>query len=500
MDSKAILHRFFTLLEARPAVGGLEVSDAALRFVASGVGPALSVRLEPGIFVGGKVADEAAFLKALLTLREQILGRHVRDTARLDVVVSLSSAHIYSQVFALPFLEGEKLEKAVDLNLKMALPGGSLESYSGWQILAHNVDSGRIEILAAFLEKRIADDLTALLRRAHFSVLAIESRALSLARLAKQATSGPDTRLPTIIVSADTSGLDVIIVRDGNPQFDYFNSWKDLQEEKKEMTLENFRLVIIRSVTQIINFYSAHWKEPLGMILVSATGMQAEIVQTISANFSTKVQELVPLVSPPLTSEWFVALGAAFRGRQPRREDVELSLLGVAAREEFRREQIDNFLSFWRLLIPLALGVLLAAFLGAWFFLSNNRRSVEAQAVFRISPEAAQEIKNLQQEAQSFNDSVSYIAAANALASPKAPILTKIMEITARRNITIGHLQITGPGTPVILSGSASSEGAILAFKNELAVTPGIKNVVLSLTDIQNQGDHFSFSTTFIAS
>ncbi len=498
MSFKINAHTLLALLEARPVVGGLEVSDVMLRFVASASPVAASVRLEPGIVAEGRILDPVAFGKALIALRAQILGPRPRKSARINVVVSLSSVRIYSQVFALPFLEGENLEKAVELNLKMALPGGAVESYSGWQVLTRGAEGGRIEILAAFLDKGIADDLTQILRQNGFSVLAIESRALALARLARQSPQ-VDSKAPAIVVSADASGLDVIIVRAGNLQFNYFNSWKDLQNGERQMTLETFRAAIVRSVTQILNFYTSHWKEPVGDILVAATGMRDEIIAAVTGGFSAKARELVPLTSPPLTADWFVALGSALRGRLPRRNDSELSLLGINAREEFRREQVDHFLSFWRLLAPLALGVLAMAFFAAWLFLIKMQGSVERQAVFRISPGAAQEIKTLRSEAQAFNESLALITAVNAEASPKASLLRKLFEITGRRGIAITRLQVAGSGGPVSLSGSAPSEDVILGFKNELNITPGIRNVALALTDIQNQGDHYSFSLSFVA-
>jgi hypothetical protein len=77
--------------------------------------------------------------------------------------------------------------------------------------------------------------------------------------------------------------------------------------------------------------------------------------------------------------------------------------------------------------------------------------------------------------------------------------LAQVLEITSRRGITINHLQFAERGTTIVLSGTAPSEDSILSFKNELAITKGIKNVELSLTDIRNEGDHYSFSVSFVA-
>ena len=42
----------------------------------------------------------------------------------MNVVVSLSSVNMYSQVFTLPVMEGKGLAAAVDLNVRNGFPGG----------------------------------------------------------------------------------------------------------------------------------------------------------------------------------------------------------------------------------------------------------------------------------------------------------------------------------------------------------------------------------------
>jgi hypothetical protein len=467
--------------------------------VASGSSFAASVRLGPGVMSAGRIEDPAAFGAALRELRSRILGRRARSSARVNVVVSLSSLHIYSQVFALPFLEGESLEKAVALNLKMALPGGSENFYAGWQVLTRNSSSGRVEILSAFLDKGTADDLVAALRAGGFSLFAIESKAISLARVTRQA-SGFDPHAASVVVAADTEGLDVLIVRNGYLQFDYFNTWKDLQGDAKSITLESFQAMVVRSVSQIQNFYNSHWKEPLGDIFVGATGMQQEIMSVIGSDFGGKARELVPLTSPPLTPEWFIAFGGALRGRLPRKDDSELSLLGIDAQAQYHEEQIEHFLSFWRLLVPLALGVLLIVFAGAIFFVGRVNSSLQQQGLLRLDPAQAREIESLKEQAREFNRSIELVEAVNAAAERKAPLLGKLLEIASRRGITINRLAIGGPSDRIALTGTAGSDKAISELKEELKITPGFKDVDLPLTDIRKNGSTYTFSISFLAS
>lgn len=495
MNYRDVLHKVLSFLEAKPIVGGLDVSDSALHFVASASNFTASVRLMPDTMLQGRIQDENAFLEALQDLRRQILGRRAKTRMRINAVVSLSSVHIYTQVFSLPSLGGESLNKAVELNLKMALPGDTA-TYSGWEVLSDRGEIGKVEILSAFLDKSIADDLVKLLEKANFSTIAIESRGMSVARILKN-SPGVDLRVPTIVVSADTSGLDVIIVRDGHLQFDYFNSWKDLQAEDKEISMENFHSIVTRSVNQVLNFYNAHWKDPVGAVLVAATGMKNEVITAINNNFGSKVRELPSPSSPPVTPEWFAALGGALRGRMPRRDDAELSLLGIAARAKFQREQVDHFLYFWRTLIPASFSVLLIILAASWLFLNSVQNSLESQSALRLSPAQNKEIDNFKAQATAFNQAVGYIKYIADSSHPKAPLLTKILDITGRHDITVNRLTFSNPGAQASFSGTAKSENDIKSFKNELSITPGISNVNLPITNIQKTGDIYTFSVTF---
>jgi Tfp pilus assembly protein PilN len=497
MNARDFLHKVFSFLEVQSLVGGLEISDTALRFVASGSTFATSVRLAPGILSGGRIQDEAAFVAALSELRRQILGKKAGTQARVNAVVVLSSIPIYSQVFALPLLKGDELDKAVDLNLKMAMPGGREQSNAGWQMLSENPSSGKVDILSAFLDKNAAEEVTAALRKMNFTVLAIESRALALARLTRFEAAGFDENVPSLVVAADADGLDVLILRHGNLHFDYFQSWKDLKGDIKEITTDDFNAMVVRGVNQILNFYNAHWKDPIGRIFVAATGMESEVIAAITKNFETPTTPLAPMVSPPITAEWFTAFGAALRGRMPRRDDKEVSLLGINAQEEYRREVADHFLGFWRVLAPVALLMLIAIIGGAILLLGRVRTSLASQAVLRLDPTQSREIDTLKMKVQAFNTEINLIAGINAASHPKSVLLGKILDIALRRNITIGRISIADPGTPITLTGTATSENDIRGFKDELVITQGIQNVNLPFTQIRKDGAIYSFSITF---
>jgi hypothetical protein len=455
----------------------------------------------PGTMNEGRIENKQEFVEALRSLRAEILGPKAKRASPINVVVSLSSVNVYTQVFNLPFIEGENLEKAIQLNIQMASPTGAAESYAGWQtVRSQDEHNMHLEVVTAFLHKGVADELTAALNAGGFLPIALESRALSFARLIKERAAGVDSTKSLIAISADASGMDVMIVRAGHLHFDYFNSWKNLQGGEREISLDLFRTLVVRSLNQVMNFYNSHWKDPVSEILVSSTGLREEILAAIQENFDIKVSELTALVSPPVTPEWFVALGGALRSLLPRRDDAEISLLGVSAQEEFQREQIYSFLGFWRVLAPAALAVLFVAFGAGYMFLNNFQNSLKAQATAAMQAPVSAELISLRSQASRFNESVEMVEHINNVQSQKSKTLAILLEITTRRRIEIDKLDIGAPSAQIILQGTAPSEDDIVALKNELVITPGFKEVELPLNAIKQQGAAYSFSISFLSS
>ncbi|MDO8504567.1 MAG: hypothetical protein Q7S36_01815, partial [Candidatus Liptonbacteria bacterium] len=362
---KQFFIRILSFLRVKPVVGGLEISDSALHFaILSGKNlKSAGLRLPPGVVVGGQIKDREQFVGALRALHYQILGEE-KNRNRISVIISLSSIGIYTQVFNLPMLEGESLEKAVELNIQMISPLDFAEAYSGWQFAKKDTEKSRLEVLSAFVSRNVVDEFVSALGEGGFLAVAIESHALSLARLLKDAGKDFDATKPYIMLSIDGGGLDILIIRHEQLHFDYFNSWRDIQGDAKEISADAFKAAVIRSLHQVVNFSNSHWREPVTEILFTATGFKDEAVKIIEENFSLKTRTFELSMGQAVAPDWFVALGASARGQKPRRSDNEISLLGINAREEFGREQVLGFLRFWRILMPAAIAIFLVAFFG----------------------------------------------------------------------------------------------------------------------------------------
>ncbi len=498
IDFKYYAEKILSALKIKTFVGGLEVSDSVMRFAYfdGKVWRLAGVRLEPGIVEGGKIKNRDSFISALQTLKSQIFkGRDLKR--RASVIVSLSSISIYSQVFSLPIIEGENLEKAIQLNVQMVSPIETSQAYSGWQMVGEDKGSLRLEILSAFVDKTAIDELSQVLFDGGFIAVAIDSRALALARLFREEGVGFDKSKSCVLLSLGDSGMDFLIIRRGQLYFEYFSPWREIADEKGEIQAPAFDAAVTRNLHRVMNFYSQHWPEPLEEVVLSATAFLDETKKIIGDNFSLPTRELRLQMGQSIGAEWFVSLGCGLRGVKPRSADKEVSLLGIGAAEEFRREQAIIFARFWRLLMPLALGLLLVSFLSSDLLLIQMRHSLEMRSLPGLSSDQTKEYSVLTAQARDFNRSVEFIKGVQGSSFSKARLWDKVSGIMSAAGVTLSRFSFRDVNSPVTLSGVAKSEDQIAALKIALAGDSEFGGVNLPLSSIKCGPDGCSFSLTF---
>jgi hypothetical protein len=492
------LKKLLAALRVRTIVAGMEISDVALRFVYSDEKQwhFAGVRLAPGVMETGKIKKYDEFVAAVRALKLQAFGEHSAKR-RVSVIASLSSVNIYSQVFSLPIIEEENLKKAIQLNIQMVSPIDAAEAYSGWQTIGKDQKALRLEILSAFIDRSTVDEIGRALIEAGFLVVALEPRALALARVFKEAGSGFDPGKSYIVASLDNSGLDFLVIRRGQFYFEYFNPWRDIADEKGQIPTAAFEAAVIRSLHQVFNFYGQHWPEPVSEVILAATGLRDEVKRIVIENFSLPVRDM-ELRTQSIGSEWFVALGCGIRGLVARGKDKEMSLSGLEADDEFRREQAINFTRFWRLLMPVALGILFIAFVVSDLFLIQVQSSLESHALFNLKPEQARENQALQAQAEEFNRTVALIQGVQKATVLKSQVWEKIYGIMNAYKITPTRFSLPSPGAPSTLTGMAPNIDDLSAFKKALEGDGKFQNVTLPFPNIQQNEGFVSFSMTFV--
>ena len=494
---KRYFQKLLSFLRIRASAAGLEVSDQVLRFVYSDRGEwkTEAVRLAPGIVEKGVIKDAAALAAALQELRSHLPS--AKKKKKINVIVSLSSVNMYSQVFTLPLMEGDDLDKAINLNVQMVSPVDISHVYYGWQLLGRDEVNLRSEIAAAFVDKKIVDAMTAALYGAGFITVGVESRALALVRVLREKGAGMDVSKSYLLLDIDNSGIDFLIVRKGFLYFEYTNQWTDFADEKGNISVVKFEEMLAASLRQVMNFYTQHWPEPLAGVIILAAAFQEEALHAVKESISLPVTP-VALSAGPVSPEWFVAFGCALRGINANLKDKEINLSGEGALDTFHEEQLLNFMNLWRALVPAVLGFLIIILFLADSFLNSVRSGIESQAAFTQQGKESSEVAALEASSTAFNQSVALVSGAEAEISRNYLMIDDINDTAAANGVTVSHISFQAANTPILVAGTVRSTDQIAAFKNAIQSDSHFGAVTLPLLSIQQdtQGG-YSFSMTF---
>ncbi len=489
--------RILSLLRVRATVGGLEISDQVLRLVYYNgkTWQMAAVRLAPGVMEKGKLKNADAFIVAMQELKSKV-PQLKNKKKKVNVAVSMSSVNIYSQVFTLPILEGEELNKAVALNVQMLSPVDTSQEYAGWQLLGKDEASLRLEVLAAFIDKQIVDEVVQALFTAGFLTVGIESRALALTRILREKGAGVDVDKSYLLLNIDNSGMDFLVIRKGQLYFEYTNQWAELADEKGQIPVEKFEATLTASLRQVTNFYNQHWPEPLSAVILSAAAFGEQAEKAITAA-SLSIINLTLTMGAPVSSEWLVVLGCSLRGFQLGLHDKEINLSGEGAQETFRKEQLLHFLDFWRIFVPLVLVFLIVIFAVTDSYFASIKGTIESQSSFNQQSHNLQQIAALEASATVFNQSVALFQNAEQQRKSISSMLSTITNLAANNGVTISHISFTAANAPILLSGVAQTETQIESLESAISANPIFGSATLPLSGIQLNNQIYSFTMTF---
>lgn len=478
-----------------PDVGGLEISDFALRFAritAAGAIKQVSVQLPPGIVIGGKIQDKLKLLTALRGLHRQILPLK----KPVHVVLLLSAGSVATQSFSMPLVAEKNLKETAELNLQSVSPIDIRTAYYGYSVFGET-KPGQVEGLGAFVPIAEVESWLSVLKESNFKTVAVEFPAFSLTRLIKEYGANLAPGTPYLIIHLLADGPDMMIIKDGNLYFNYFNSWKSLQDELTGRKIENKDIqdFIIGHLKQILNFYGARWGVSITKAMVVNSPVANEIMKTAKESFGLDTQLLTVGKFSQVSPIWYSALGAAVRGRIPRSEDKLLSLMAVGAQEDFYRGLTLDFIKSWRNIIAIVLTLVFGVFAVANVLLSRASADLEKDLSARnLTPLA--EIQALQAGAQKFNQAVDFALAAQEVSVPWSPLLLKIQSLAGAK-VSIDRLYVDQSMSALIV-GKADTDSAVITFKNAIDKEENFKDVILPLSNIKvGQDGSVSFSLNF---
>lgn len=488
------VRQFFEWLSSKPKIGGLEITNSGVNYVHfDGALTTFSLRFPPGTIREGKVEDPAKLLEIFQefyrTVDAEKRGRPIH------VVVVLPAASVYTQSFEIPNVGMEKLAESANLNLQMISPMPKENAYASFQVLRENPD--RYELLGAFAERILVDQYKDLLTRAGFSPVAFEFPGLSLARLF-QSVGGTQAHA-SLLFHVSSDGLNLLTVRSGGLYFNYFRSWQSIQGEAREISRQRFEEVVVQEVQKVINFSLGHFKEAPEHLILIAPGLEHDLKLFLESQFHIPI---VPLEVPgwSVTPQWFVGLGAAFRGAMERGEDRDISLMAETPTELFFAEQLFDFIRLWRLVIAGVLGVLLIFFGGAAYFLAGQAKDTKAQFEQLRGRDDEKELRMLEAKVEEFNRLVRAVGNIRAAALPWSSFFEHLSSLASKGQVKMDHIEVIGANETVSLTARAPSYDSVIAFKNILAGDPGFAEVNFPVSQTSTLEDgSVSFVLTFRA-
>ncbi len=496
MDFKKLLN----ILNPQPKIGALEISDVDLKFsrIDGDKIISYSVKLATGIVKEGKIENREEFLSSLSFLHSQITGKTKK---KINVIVNIPDNVVYFQVFNLPALENN-LEEAISLNLKMISPIDFNSAYSDWQVVGEEIIDGRgqSEILGAFSEAKLIDELDSCLKSANFVPAAIEFSGLALVRLAVDFGTNVDKNKPFLLLNVGSHGLSFNLARNGNLYFNHFVSWQTASSEAREIPMDLFKKLIIDEIKKVSSFYNTRWKEQISEMVLVSHGLNDVIVKIISENFSfARIQPLaLKKIGESVQPAWFSVLGSALRGLIPRSKDNIISLAKVGTEEEFFQHRIVNFIKIWRNIILTTLTVVLIIFAGIDFFLIKTTASLNNQILSfgGYKQSEKEEFEKLKKEIEDFNQKIDFAVNVHDERSKWSEFFDKIYGL-AGNSVSIKRIYVQSIDMPALINAFTLSEDAAIDFKNRMINDGSFQDVDLPITKISRTDRGVEFTISF---
>lgn len=470
-------------LRSVEGVGGLSISENAVRYVHAESAMRASVGLLPGTVVNGEIADMAQFVEALRALHRQIAPAN----AVVSVITALPPHHIISESYSIPPSEdAHAVEESANYNLRMLAPFDLGTAYYDAERI------GEFDFLAAFIRSSVADAFFLSLRQAGFAPVAVEFPALSLARLlpAKGAYG---------LVSLLSDGLHVTAVRNQAVYLSAFVPWKEIGAGDA-FSFNEMLGAMHRELKKILAFATRRFGGTFAEIAVHAPDdIAPRIAADIIKEFSVPASPLTPRVTTTYSYHWHVAAGAALRGAMPRAKDRAISLAPRGTESAYFARRTRSFFAAWRTAAMLSLGLILLAFLITDNLLLKEEVSVRAQLARGLDRPDVEELLMLQQRAREFNRLIALAQAADAERVDWGAFLDGLADI-AGSGISLDGVLVRAGERAGRIRGRAPSEVRAVEFKDRLLADSRFADVVLPLSNIapDTEGSGVIFQLEFI--
>ncbi len=457
-------------------VGGLELSDNTIKFsLLKKNGSSLEV-------ITLVTAEESKQDKTGYFIKDEAsLTSKIKEFANKYginyVILSIPSDLTFAKTYSFPgIMPDEKVTDSIKLIAELQLPQKPADIY--WDSL--NYDSkreGKSEksVLLSFAKKSLIDNLIANTKKAGLKVIAVESRAISLARAIEQK---PEEVL--LVVERDKTATSFYVIK--NNQLLFLQS---LDNKKIGANLN-------REIKQIIKYFE--WlSQPITGLFLNGRFEAKEIkslpIKLIKPELNKKIKA-IKAINPSS----FVVLGAALRGSLPRQSDNNISLMDVGTEEAYEQAKAQAGVNFLMSITIALAAFFIIAFYSTWTLIAMTQRNFNEE-IISFNNTAESDPYTLSSRAQSFNKIIQQ-ASALAKTSPHWSLVVSEIKSRISPNITIKNLALTGPEDVLSLTGTAKSREDINSLRRTLEESRLLKNVNIPLDNLGKKED-IPFAATF---
>ena len=482
---KRIKKLFSLTIVPKVNVAGVELTDSYVNYmniVNDKIETSVSVKLEKGVVLQGKVIDKEKLSSALRELRKKIDSKN-KDNS---IILSISDANIFTQVVDLPYVAGHAAKESIFLNLEIASPIEINKTYYHWQYINNLDATSKKRVTASFIEKEIINDINDAFSSAGFLVVAIEQKSASLARILRLSESRKFENIAVFLLHIDSDGMSFSIVNSGDLVFNRFIYWEKIykQENTREIKFSDFKRIILEESHKVVNYYANRFRTNPKFIYLMAEGMEDKIKNSLKEEFASEIIT-TSIKNHKVESSNLVAFGAALRGEIKRSKDDEISLAPEDTREKFRHEQVLSFIGLWREIFIVSFVVLLVAMLGTFIFLGNYMNNLVLNLEKLSKSQNTETLKALKEEAIEFNRNIDVAIETTSKQRQMNNLVSNIYDVSLSKKVEITRIYIQSQNSPISITAYAGSEQGAIDFKKELEDKKILNNVDLPLSAME---------------
>jgi hypothetical protein len=450
-------------------IGGLEISDDALRFALLKKGRA---GLETEILVEEKISNQETLSKPDLLSKK--LSLFAKKNHIKYIIVSVPTNNIFVKLYAFPAnISHEKVNESMKLNVELQLPQKKSDIYCDWMEIEKTETSQKI--LLSYIKKDYAENLINVLKKSGLKLVALEGHALSLARIIKQTK---DEAL--LLIERDKTNISFSVIMNNNLLFS--------QSAPQERIGNNLN----GEINRIINYYDWFDIDIKNISLIgsfSAQEIKKMPLKTVA------LEKIDNKKKEKIDQKFLVALGTAKRGLIPRKDDELISLMEIGTEKAYAQEKANlnaNFLVGTSITLAL---FFVAIFFATWSFMSMMQNNYNKRiSSLSLLPSSENGVL-LKEKADNFNRLISQ---ASIMSKQEIVWSTVIDEIRSKTNdnIKINTLSLPSADGLLTISGNAKDRDSINNFKTSFEESALFGDINIPLNNLGKKED-IPFSLTF---